>query len=139
MFAVQIDASLPKLKKQGRMSLKPKGKRKKGLFAGELWLEAASAAPLRLWGDLIKSPSFFIRSFRFVQDYRCSSPIRLLVTAQTRLVGNAELAEWLHPVDVPPAIAESGACDTDGAASQACNRPLQNEAHGNESLAGQAR
>jgi hypothetical protein len=78
--------------------LKPRRKRK-GLFEGELWLDAASAAPLRLWGDLIKSPSFFIRSFRFVEDYQRSKPVRLLVTVQTRLVGKAELAEWLHPID----------------------------------------
>lgn len=88
--------------------LKPKRKRK-GLFEGELWLDAACAAPLRLWGDLVKSPSLFIRTFRFVQDYQCSKPVRLLVTVQTRLVGKAELAEWLHPVDSALAIAETGA------------------------------
>ncbi len=192
MFAVQIDASLPKLRRQGSMSgfklvsqtgqiaynglhftgdnlvktaviarflahevetpdpaadtavtprnysfvydktsdynglaayvycLHPNRKRK-GLFAGELWLDAASAAPLRLWGDLIKSPSFFVRNFRFVQDYQCSKPLRLLVTIQTRLVGRAELAEWLHTVDGPPAIAEIGACGSgDAAAEQTC-------------------
>lgn len=88
--------------------LKPKRKRF-GLFKGELWLDANTAAPLRLWGDLVKSPSIFIRSFRFVQDYQglnqCLQPARLLVTAQTRIVGLAEMAVWLNSVDSQPAIA----------------------------------
>ena len=43
--------------------LKPRRKRA-GLFRGELWLTADTAVPLRLWGDLVKSPSIFIRSSR---------------------------------------------------------------------------
>jgi hypothetical protein len=202
VFAVQIDASLPKLRKQGSMSglklvcqgqtayrdlqftgdnlvktaviarfltrelrppdvdtavtgrnyafiyertsvyngitayvylLKPKPKRnRKGLFAGELWLEAEKAAPLRLWGDLIKTPSFFIRHFRFVQDYQRSEPVRLLVIVQTRLVGEAELAERLHAIGAPVTMAGTGACGADQAASQgAARRPMADE-YGNE-------
>jgi hypothetical protein len=92
--------------------LKPKRKRA-GLFQGELWLDAATAAPLRVWGDLIKSPSIFIRSFRFVQDYQslnqCSQPLRLLLTVQTRIAGDAEMAIWLHSVDGAPAATAAGA------------------------------
>jgi hypothetical protein len=77
----------------------PKRKRA-GLFEGELWLNAATAAPLRLWGDSVRSPSIFVRNMRFVQDYRehatCSEPLRLLVTIETRIAGKAELAVWLH-------------------------------------------
>jgi len=82
--------------------LRPKRKRA-GFFRGELWLEANSGVPLRLWGDSIKSPSIFVRNLRFVQDYqeleRCSQPLRLLVTVQTRLAGPVQLAMWLHSVD----------------------------------------
>lgn len=85
--------------------LKPKRKRV-GLFKGELWLDAATAAPLRLWGDFIKAPSIFIRSFRFVQDYQdinqCFQPVRLLLTVQTRIAGKAEMVVWLHSVDGEP-------------------------------------
>src|SRR5882724_6747926 len=59
-------------------------RKRKGLFKGELWLDANTADPLRLWGDLVKSPSIFVRQFRFVQDYQrlgdCSQPLRLLLT-----------------------------------------------------------
>ena len=178
MFGVQIDASLPKLKKQGSMSglkvvsaagetvyrdlrftgdnlvktaviarflandakppervagtdltrqnysfvydrtsgyngliayvfrLKPMRKRI-GLFKGELWLDATTAAPLRLWGDFVKSPSIFVRNFRFVQDYQRIGdrfqPLRLLVTVETRIAGEVEMAVWLHPVDAQSA------------------------------------
>jgi hypothetical protein len=80
--------------------LKPRRKRT-GLFRGELWLDAQTAAPLRIWGDLVKSPSLFVRNIRFVQDYQtvraCSEPLRLLLTAQTRIAGSAEMTVWLHP------------------------------------------
>jgi len=80
--------------------LRPRRKRG-GLFRGELWLDAETAAPLRLWGDLVKSPSIFIRSARFVQDYQrvhgCSEPLRLLVTTRTRIAGTAEMTMWLRP------------------------------------------
>ena len=82
--------------------VKPVRKRK-GLFKGELWLDANTADPLRLWGDLVQSPSIFVRQFRFVQDYQrlgdCSQPLRLLLTVDTRIVGEVEMAVWLHPVD----------------------------------------
>ncbi len=80
--------------------LKPRRKRT-GLFQGELWLDADTAAPVRLWGDLVKSPSIFVRSFRFVQDYQtvagCTEPLRLLLTARTRIVGTVEMTVWLRP------------------------------------------
>ena len=83
--------------------LKPRRKRA-GLFRGELWLTADTGVPLRLWGDLVKSPSIFIRSSRLVQDYQtvggCSQPLRLLLTAHTRIAGTVEMVIWLHPVDV---------------------------------------
>jgi hypothetical protein len=92
--------------------LKPMRKRI-GLFKGELWLEATTAAPLRLWGDVIKSPSIFVRNFRFVQDYQrighCFQPLRLLLTVETRIAGKVEMAVWLHPVDGKSAAASASA------------------------------
>src|SRR5580700_6042095 len=40
-------------------------RKRTGLFRGELWLDAATAAPFRLWGDFVKSPSLFVRKIRF--------------------------------------------------------------------------
>ncbi len=91
--------------------IKPKRKRA-GLFKGELWLDAATAAPLRLWGDFVKSPSIFVRSFRFVQDFgsqgSCCQPLRLLVSVATRIAGNAEMAVWLRSAGGAEAAASSG-------------------------------
>lgn len=85
--------------------LKPKRKRA-GLFKGELWLDATTGNPLRLWGDLVKSPSIFIRNLRFVQDYvypsRCRQPVRLIVTVQTRIVGQVELVARFRAVESRP-------------------------------------
>ena len=76
--------------------LKPRRKRE-GLFRGELWLEASAARPLRLWGDFVKSPSIFIRDCRFVRDYEPAGPARTLVTAHTRIAGDAVMAVWMQP------------------------------------------
>lgn len=85
--------------------LRPKRKRQ-GLVKGELWLNSANAAPLRVWGDFVKSPSVFIRSLRVVQDYQasgeCSQPLRLLVMVRTRVVGDAEMTVWSHSVNGEP-------------------------------------
>ncbi len=86
--------------------LKPLKKRA-GLFDGELWLDAAHSTALRLWGDFVKSPSLFIRSFRFVEDYQgesaCTQPARLLLTAYTRIAGPMEMSEWLQFLPSEPA------------------------------------
>lgn len=86
--------------------VKPKRKHA-GLFEGELWLESSTAAPLRLWGDLVKSPSIFVRNFRFVEDYQdqnqCFQPSRLLLTADTRIAGLMEMSVWERFVKNDPA------------------------------------
>jgi len=91
--------------------LKPRRKRA-GLFRGELWLAADGAMLLRFWGDLVKSPSCFIRGFRLVQDYQtdvgCSQPLRLLLTAHTRIAGTIEMVIWLRPVEVVPQLQNGG-------------------------------
>ena len=88
--------------------LKPRRKRA-GLFRGELWLNANTAAPLRIWGDLVKSPSIFVRSLRFVQDYQtiaaCNAPLRIVLTSRARIAGPVEMTVWMRPaeqeLDVP--------------------------------------
>jgi hypothetical protein len=91
--------------------LKPRRKRA-GLFVGELWLTADTAAPLRLWGDFVKSPSIFVRSLRFVQDYHtvagCSQPLRLLLTTGTRIAGTVEMVIWQHPAADKAESTEAG-------------------------------
>jgi hypothetical protein len=83
-----------------------------GLLKGELWLEAATAQPLRLWGDFVKSPSFFVRNIRVVQDFQrigdSSHPLRLLLIVDTRIAGHVEMAVWLHPLDGESAEAVAG-------------------------------
>jgi hypothetical protein len=75
----------------------PKHKRA-GLFRGELWLDAATALPLREWGDFVKSPSAFLSHPRFVRDYILdkdeSRPLRLILTANAALVGDVQMTVW---------------------------------------------
>ncbi len=135
VFAVQIDASLPNLKKQGSMSgLKVVSRTGQTVyrdlrFTGDKFIKTSviarflahdakppeavtTAAPLRLWGDFVKSPSIFVRTFRFVQDYQrigqCFQPLRLLLTVETRIAGKVEMAVWLNPVDSQSATAADG-------------------------------
>ena len=94
--------------------LKPRRKRT-GVFRGELWLKADTATPLRLWGDVMKSPSVLVRSFRFVQDYQmvcgCTEPLRLLLSARTLEAGRVEMSVWLHPTS-EQAETEGSTCTT---------------------------
>ncbi len=98
--------------------LTPRRKRA-GLFRGELWLHAETADRLRLWGDLVKSPSIFVRSFRFVEDYEtthaCREPLRSLLTAHTRVAGTVEMTVWQHPAP------DNAAADTTDAVPQESN------------------
>jgi hypothetical protein len=75
----------------------PKRKRA-GLFRGELWLDQATALPLREWGDFVKSPSRFLSQPRFVRDYNLaenqSRPRRLILTAHASFVGDVLMTIW---------------------------------------------
>ncbi len=81
--------------------LEPKHKRV-GLFRGELWLDAVTCLPLREWGQLVKSPSIFIRRIWFVRDFIIvggrSAPRRDIAQIDTRLVARAELTVWFDRV-----------------------------------------
>lgn len=87
----------------------PKRKRA-GLFRGELWLDNATALPLREWGDFVKSPSRFLSHPRFVRDYDLSlnqsRPRRLILTAHASLVGDVQMT-----ILYSDSIGEDGAKD----------------------------
>ena len=77
--------------------LEPRRKRT-GLFRGELWLDSRTFLPLREWGELVKSPSLFVKRVYFVRDYVITEgrpvPRRLIANIDTRLAGTAELTVW---------------------------------------------
>jgi hypothetical protein len=66
-----------------------------GVFRGELWLDAATAMPVREAGEAVKSPSVFVKKMQFVQDYEIRDgvafPKHFQGTADVRMVGRAEL------------------------------------------------
>jgi len=76
------------------LELKPKKKRV-GLFKGELWLDEETYLPVREAGQLVKSPSIFIKKMEFVRNYEIRDGIAWLVNlqsrTQTRIVGRADL------------------------------------------------
>jgi hypothetical protein len=95
-------------------------KKRIGLYKGELWLDATSAAPLREAGELVKSPSIFIRQIRFVREYPehdpqrafCGQVERMSIIAQTRVAGDAELVVLQRPAsDTTPETSDTGNSD----------------------------
>jgi hypothetical protein len=70
-------------------------KKRAGLFKGELWLDAETGMPLRESGELVKSPSFFLKkvAFTYCNELRdgVAYPKEVEWKADTRLVGRAEL------------------------------------------------
>jgi hypothetical protein len=75
--------------------LTPK-KKKVGLFKGELWLDAETGMPVRESGELVKSPSVFLKKVEFVREYEMQDgvavPTHIESTVDTHLVGRAELS-----------------------------------------------
>ena len=75
--------------------LKPRKKRN-GLFAGWLWIEAESGLVVRESGRFVKNPSMFLKRIEFLRDYRMQDgvaiPTKIESTIRTRLVGPAELS-----------------------------------------------
>lgn len=89
--------------------------RRAGLYSGELWLDAATARPLRQWGVLAKSPSVFIRQVYFVRDFdiNTGSVRRLIVNSNTRIAGAVDLTLWYQPVAEGPEALTAFRCDTE--------------------------
>jgi hypothetical protein len=72
--------------------VKPRQKRA-GLFRGTVYIDAYTAGMVRAEGRVVKSPSLFIRSIDFVQDYAQVGDFNLIAhihsVADTRLIGRA--------------------------------------------------
>lgn len=70
-------------------------KKSPGLFQGWIWVEAKTNLAVREQGELVKSPSIFLRSVEFVRDFVIRNgsrvPAGIDVVTQTRLVGAAHL------------------------------------------------
>ena len=71
--------------------VKPRAKRL-GLFKGRIYLDARSGTLVRAEGRMVKSPSLFIKSIHFEQNYvdiaGFTFPSRIHSEARTRIVGN---------------------------------------------------
>lgn len=72
--------------------VKPRKKRA-GLFKGRIYLDAYSGSLVRAEGNVVKSPSFFIKRVEFVQDYAdvngFTLPTHVHSEARARIVGRA--------------------------------------------------
>jgi MucB/RseB N-terminal domain len=71
----------------------PRQKRK-GLFKGEIWIDAVTYLPLRESGNLIKSPSIFVKKLAFVRTFDIRDGIsvpRQVQSVVNTVFGSAEL------------------------------------------------
>ncbi len=71
----------------------PKHKRK-GLFKGEIWIDAATFLPVREAGNLIKSPSILVKKVAFVRTFEIRDGISVPLQVQSvvsTVFGSAEL------------------------------------------------
>jgi hypothetical protein len=70
-------------------------KKRVGMFRGELWLDEATAMPVREAGRLVKTPSVFLKKVDFINEYEIRDgvaiPKRFQSTADVRVFGRAEL------------------------------------------------
>lgn len=69
-------------------------KKRKGLFRGEVWIDAATYLPLREAGKLIKSPSIFVKRVAFVRTFDIRDGLSIPLQVQSvvdTVFGSAEL------------------------------------------------
>jgi hypothetical protein len=66
-----------------------------GLFKGQVWLDGGTAMPLKEVGQLVKSPSVWLKSVKFERDYEIHDgiavPTHLESRADVHLFGTAKL------------------------------------------------
>jgi hypothetical protein len=66
-----------------------------GLFKGQVWLDGGTAMPLKEVGQLVKSPSMWLKSVKFERDYEIHDgiavPTHLESRAEVHLFGTAKL------------------------------------------------
>ncbi len=67
-----------------------------GLFKGELWLDPETALPVREFGELVKSPSIFLKKVQFAREYEIvdghAIPKHVESKIATRVWGPAEVS-----------------------------------------------
>lgn len=70
--------------------VKPR-KKHAGLFKGRVYLDAQAGTLVRIEGNVVKSPSFFVKHIEFVQDYAdvqsFTLPVHIHSEATARIVG----------------------------------------------------
>lgn len=92
-------------------ALKPRHNRK-GLFKGQLWVDARTFLPVRETGSLVKSPSIFIKRVEFTRDYETTHGLavvaRLETTVETRVVGPAHMTVEYADYQFDPTADEDG-------------------------------
>jgi hypothetical protein len=66
-------------------------KKRVGLFKGKVYIDASSGALVRAEGQMVKSPSIFVRKMEFVQDYAEVAgfmlPTHIHSVAKVRIIG----------------------------------------------------
>jgi len=95
---------------QGRLAyvyqLKPRSKHV-GLFKGRMYLDAHTGSLVRVEGNVVKSPSFFVNHIQFVQDYSdfgaFTLPVHVHSEAKARLVGRT-IVDITHMHYLPVAV-----------------------------------
>lgn len=99
-----------------QFELKPRARRK-GLFKGNLWVDANTYLPVRESGRLVKSPSVFIKGVEFTRDYRIENGLavvdRLETTVDTRVVGPAHMTVHYADYHFEPSSVEAGQLSLD--------------------------
>lgn len=69
--------------------------RSAGLFKGHIFLDERSGVLCRAQGELVKSPSFFVKKIRFTSDFAevsgYSLPTHIHSEAETRIIGRAQV------------------------------------------------
>ena len=99
-----------------QFELKPRARRK-GLFKGNLWIDARSYLPVREAGRFVKNPSIFIKSVEFTRDYRFQDGLALLdrldTVVETRVVGPAHMTVHYTDYRFEPRSVDVGQIPTD--------------------------
>ena len=97
-------------------ALKPR-RNQKGLFKGQLWVDARTFLPVRETGSLVKSPSVFIKKVEFTRDYETTQGLavvaRLETTVETRIVGPAHMTVEYADYQFEPAADENALVSAD--------------------------
>src|SRR6266851_938703 len=90
--------------------VKPRKKRA-SLFKGRIYLDAHTGSLVRAEGNIVKSPSFFVKNIEFVQDYSDSGsftfPEHIHSEARARFVGRTIVDIYQHDYQAVPAAVET--------------------------------